>query len=124
MEYESRRDADDAYHEMHNKRLGRDDVLKIEVRGSVKYHYESKADSLFSGPVRHLQHPGVLILAVTRVQVAVVSALPVVDVHRPLLVEAGVIIPLEKTIAANVIMTDVIETAISVLEVPKTATAR
>ena len=31
VEYESRRDADDAYHEMHNKRLGRDDVLKIEV---------------------------------------------------------------------------------------------
>ncbi len=32
VEYESRRDADDAYHEMHNKRLGRDDVLKIEVQ--------------------------------------------------------------------------------------------
>lgn len=31
MEYESRRDADDAYHEMHNKRIGRDDVLKVEV---------------------------------------------------------------------------------------------
>ena len=31
MEYESRRDADDAYHEMHNKRIGRDDLLKIEV---------------------------------------------------------------------------------------------
>ncbi|KAH8786168.1 hypothetical protein BGZ57DRAFT_925002 [Hyaloscypha finlandica] len=30
VEYESRRDADDAYHEMHNKRLDRDDVLKIE----------------------------------------------------------------------------------------------
>lgn len=32
VEYESRRDADDAYHEMHNKRIGRDDMLKIEVR--------------------------------------------------------------------------------------------
>jgi len=31
VEYESRRDADDAYHEMHNKRMGRDDLLKIEV---------------------------------------------------------------------------------------------
>ena len=30
MEYESRRDADDAYHEMHNKRIDRD-LLKIEV---------------------------------------------------------------------------------------------
>lgn len=33
VEYESRRDADDAYHEMHNKRIGRDDMLKIEVGG-------------------------------------------------------------------------------------------
>lgn len=32
VEYESRRDADDAYYEMHNKRIGRDDLLKIEVR--------------------------------------------------------------------------------------------
>ena len=35
VEYESRRDADDAYHEMHNKRIGRDDVLKIEVSGRL-----------------------------------------------------------------------------------------
>lgn len=31
MEYESRRDADDAYYEMHGRRIGRDDILKIEV---------------------------------------------------------------------------------------------
>ncbi|KAF2236297.1 RNA-binding domain-containing protein [Viridothelium virens] len=30
VEYESRRDADDAYHEMHNRRIGREDILKIE----------------------------------------------------------------------------------------------
>ncbi|CAK7267230.1 hypothetical protein SEPCBS57363_002487 [Sporothrix epigloea] len=30
VEYEDRRDADDAYHDMHNKRIGRDDMLKIE----------------------------------------------------------------------------------------------
>lgn len=30
VEYEDRRDADDAYHDMHNKRIGRDDILKIE----------------------------------------------------------------------------------------------
>jgi hypothetical protein len=42
VEYESRRDADDAYHEMHNKRIGRDDVLKIEVcrSGSNKTQYK------------------------------------------------------------------------------------
>ncbi|KAL9116961.1 MAG: hypothetical protein Q9187_006508 [Circinaria calcarea] len=38
VEYESRRDADDAYHEMHNKRLNRDDMLKIEVP-STDYSY-------------------------------------------------------------------------------------
>ena len=42
MEYESRRDADDAYHEMHNKRLGRDDILKIEVRCSTPPLFVSK----------------------------------------------------------------------------------
>lgn len=36
VEYEDRRDADDAYHEMHNKRIGRDDLLKIEVTGFFK----------------------------------------------------------------------------------------
>ncbi len=38
VEYEDRRDADDAYHEMHNKRIGRDDILKIEV--SLKDHLQ------------------------------------------------------------------------------------
>lgn len=38
VEYESRRDADDAYHEMHNKRIGRDDLLKIEVWKRCLFH--------------------------------------------------------------------------------------
>lgn len=40
VEYESRRDADDAYYEMHNKRIGRDELLKIEV-----CHYSMSCDS-------------------------------------------------------------------------------
>ena len=31
VEYEKGRDADEAYYEMHNRKLGRDDLLKIEV---------------------------------------------------------------------------------------------
>lgn len=35
VEYESRRDADDAYHEMHNRSISRSEVLKIEVRITI-----------------------------------------------------------------------------------------
>ncbi|CAD6586216.1 MAG: hypothetical protein ASARMPREDX12_002305 [Alectoria sarmentosa] len=48
VEYESRRDADDAYHEMHNKRLGRDDVLKIEwarTPPSASWRFDSGRDA-------------------------------------------------------------------------------
>ncbi|KAK2861277.1 hypothetical protein FQN49_004363 [Arthroderma sp. PD_2] len=47
VEYESRRDADDAYHEMHNKRIGRDDVLKIEwarTPPSASWRFDSGRD--------------------------------------------------------------------------------
>ncbi|KAI4101861.1 MAG: hypothetical protein L6R37_004736 [Teloschistes peruensis] len=47
VEYESRRDADDAYHEMHNKRLGRDDLLKIEwarTPPSASWRFDSGSD--------------------------------------------------------------------------------
>jgi len=49
VEYESRRDADDAYHEMHNKRIGRDrdEALKIEwarTPPSASWRFESGRD--------------------------------------------------------------------------------
>ncbi|KAL9614251.1 MAG: hypothetical protein Q9167_001273 [Letrouitia subvulpina] len=47
VEYEGRRDADDAYHEMHNKRIGRDDVLKIEwarTPPSASWRFDSGRD--------------------------------------------------------------------------------
>ncbi|KAI1001303.1 hypothetical protein K3495_g6900 [Podosphaera aphanis] len=47
VEYESRRDADDAYHEMHNKRFDRDDILKIEwarTPPSASWRFETGRD--------------------------------------------------------------------------------
>lgn len=39
VEYESRRDADDAYHEMHNRSISRSEVLKIEVSSQTADHH-------------------------------------------------------------------------------------
>ena len=64
VEYESRRDADDAYHEMHNKRIGRDDVLKIEVCAMPMF-LTLFTDNVNSGHVRLRQLLGGSILAVT-----------------------------------------------------------
>ncbi|PSR76896.1 hypothetical protein BD289DRAFT_463757 [Coniella lustricola] len=47
VEYEDRRDAEDAYHEMHNKRIGRDDLLKIEwarTPPSASWRFDSGRD--------------------------------------------------------------------------------
>ena len=50
VEYESRRDADDAYHEMHNTRIGRDDLLKIEVHfHCTPQHYKYTGTDLIVG---------------------------------------------------------------------------
>ncbi|KAL9073794.1 MAG: hypothetical protein Q9157_004600 [Trypethelium eluteriae] len=44
VEYESRRDADDAYHEMHNRRIGREDILKIEAARRGRGDYSPRKD--------------------------------------------------------------------------------
>lgn len=116
VEYESRRDADDAYHEMHNKRIGRDDLLKIEVC----FFALTSLDFLipFSGHEHPRLHPGDSILAVivpvTSVIVETVAAsdhLPD-EVHDPL-PHAAVTILLAKMIA--VIATMIAETDLAAL---------
>ena len=63
MEYENRRDADDAYHEMHNKRIGRDDLLKIEVCPCGMAVERRLHLTRTSGLVRHRLLRGASILA-------------------------------------------------------------
>ncbi|KAB8346321.1 hypothetical protein FH972_023365 [Carpinus fangiana] len=66
VEYESHRDADDAYHELHNHRLGRDDVLKIEASSQglrPNLHEAFTANKIISGPRTNHPTTGVLTLA-------------------------------------------------------------
>ncbi|TGZ81367.1 hypothetical protein EX30DRAFT_330942 [Ascodesmis nigricans] len=48
VEYESRRDADEAYYDMHGRRIGRDDYLKIEwarTPPSASWRFDSGRDA-------------------------------------------------------------------------------
>ncbi|RDL37464.1 uncharacterized protein BP5553_04897 [Venustampulla echinocandica] len=61
VEYESRRDADDAYHEMHNKRIGHDDLLKIEwarTPPSASWRFDSGRDRERAAPGRRSPRRG------------------------------------------------------------------
>ena len=66
---------------MHNKRLGRDDLIKIEVSNSLRAGPSSiKANQPFSGLVHLLLHPGDSILAVMSLVADVVIVDHPVDV--------------------------------------------
>jgi hypothetical protein len=94
VEYESRRDADDAYHEMHNKRIGRDDLLKIEVcvapfkcfpcwlgSSGLAHHPLPRGDSIQDAIGLVMS-----VMVVTAVEAAVNAHHPVAVVDHPLLV--------------------------------------
>lgn len=125
MEYESRRDADDAYHEMHNKRIGRDDLLKIEVGCPIQGKVEVMLTSC-SGPAHLPPHRGDSTLAVTALVVSVLSVVTVViaaTVVVVLLVAeaphlAGTVAALlARMIAASVTMTVATATGLGALTV-------
>ncbi|KAI6712047.1 hypothetical protein JHW43_005404, partial [Diplocarpon mali] len=125
VEYESRRDADDAYHEMHNKRLGRDDMLKIEA---CCYFNFSSLQSLImsSGPELPLLPHGALIPAasasVLAVLQAVAAVLLAVEVVLHLLDVAVATTLLVRTIAETETTTAVTVTA-TALAVQRTGIA-
>ena len=110
VEYESRRDADDAYHEMHNKRIGRDDVLKIEVNRFFRFFERiATTDKSHSGHVLLHRPPGVSI----RAAIAAVTAhhLAVATAPRRLVGDEVTTLH-EKTIVAIAIMSVVIVTGL------------
>jgi RNA recognition motif. (a.k.a. RRM, RBD, or RNP domain) len=107
VEYESRRDADDAYHEMHNKRIGRDDLLKIEVRRKIQGQVSCLTYS--SGlELPHLPHGDSILagiaLAILVMAVTAAENAPLPDEVHDRLLPVAATIRLVKTTAVTVMM--------------------
>ena len=99
---------------MHNKRIGRDDMLKIEVCQQLSLHqFEVEADVLYSGPAHRHPLPGASILAVIVNVLLVVDLLAVVVAPHLLDVAVVVISLLARMIAVT--ETTIAETAVTVL---------
>lgn len=73
---------------MHNKRIGRDDVLKIEVRQEMLPNHTSIGLPFGSGPARRLRPAGVSI-QVGQVAVVAIALLVVAGALAARLVEAA-----------------------------------
>lgn len=95
---------------MHNKRIGRDDLLKIEVRQHSCYIYLVSANFQYSGPAHLHLLPGASIPVVS-VNVLLAVALPAAVVAPHLQDVAGVVISL---LARMIVVTEtmIVETAV------------
>lgn len=97
---------------MHNKRIGRDDLLKIEVFRLENLVLITEADAFFSGLVPLRRRHGALTQALAAIAVVPVDVIahPVVVASRPAVAEAT--IRRARMIAASVIMTVATVTAL------------
>lgn len=98
---------------MHNKRIFRDEILKVEVRYIYLLHLHWLTSAPFSGHVLLLLRPGASTLVVIATAVAHLAA----EAPHRLRAAVAVIIPLEKMIAVIATMTGVIGIVLAALMV-------
>lgn len=106
MEYESRRDADDAYHEMHNKRIGRDDLLKIEA-STLNLPKNKLNINGYSGLAHHLLHLGAL------TPVEIVNMCQADDAHHAVVA----VLHLRAAVAVTIRLTRMIDVTVTMIVV-------